>query len=143
FHAVTEVEDVEDIYLSTSPPCWAQIKKLDLAQPFWQCIHNTFGYHEEAPSLRNLLIRLLVTDYAIHLHGDVPQSLAHLLLPQTGHANAVVCLAQWRDSSSKGSSYDLLSAEVARILKIAEYVSTLDIEPLLDVMTFLDVQKAI
>ena len=27
--------------------------------------------------------------------------------------NAVVCLAQWRDSSSKGSSYDRLSAEVA------------------------------
>jgi uncharacterized protein (TIGR02687 family) len=142
-HAWTDVEDADDIDLGNAPACWEHIEKLDLAQPFWQCIHATFGYHEEAPSLRNLLIRLLVTDYAVHLHGDMPQSLAHLLLLQTGHANAVVCLAQWRDSSSKGSSYDLLSAEVARILKIAEHVSTLDIEPLLDVMTFLDVEKAI
>ena len=39
-------------------------------------IHTTFGYQEDTPSLRNLLIRLLVTDYAGHLHGDVPQSLA-------------------------------------------------------------------
>ena len=143
FHAWTDVEDADDIDLSTAPPCWAQIEKFDLAQPFWQCIQTTFGYYEEASSLRNLLIRLLVTDYAVHLHGDVPQSLAHLLLPRSGHANAVVCLAQWRDSSSKGSSYDVLSAEVARILKIEEYVSTLEIEQLLDVMTFLDVEKAI
>jgi len=89
FHAWTDVEDADDIDLSTAPPCWAQIEKFDLAQPFWQCIQTTFGYHEEAPSLRNLLIRLLVTDYAVPLHGDVPQSLAHLLLPRTGHANAV------------------------------------------------------
>jgi uncharacterized protein (TIGR02687 family) len=143
FHAWTEVEDADDIDLGNAPACWEHIERLGLAPSFWQCIHDIFGYHEEAPSLRNLLIRLLVTDYAIHLHGDVPQSLAHLLLPQSGHANTVVCLAQWRDSSSKGSSYDLLSAEVTRILKMAEHVSTLDIEPLLDVMTFLDVEKAI
>jgi uncharacterized protein (TIGR02687 family) len=143
FHAWTDVEDGDDIDLSTLPLCWDQIEKFDLAQPFWQFIQNTFGYREEAPSLRNLLIHLLVTDYSVHLHGDVPQSLAHLLLPRTGHANAVVCLAQWRDSSSKGSSYDLLSAEAARILKVEEYVAPLEIEQLLDVMTFLDVDKAI
>ena len=143
FHACTDVEHEDDIDLGASPPCWDQIEKFDLAQPFWQCMQTTFGYSEASPSLRNLLIRLLVTDYAVHLHGDVPQALAHLLLPRTGHANAVVCMAQWRDSSSKGSSYDLLSAEVARIVKVEEYVSTLEMEPLLAVMTFLDVEKAI
>jgi uncharacterized protein (TIGR02687 family) len=143
FHAWTDVENADDIDLSTAPPCWAQIEKFNLAQPFWQCIQQAFGYREDAPSLRNLLMRLLVTDYAVHLHGDVPQSLAHLLLPSSGHANAVVCLAQWRDSSSKGSSYDLLSAAVARLLKVEECVAPLEIEQLVDVMTFLDVEKAI
>src|SRR5262249_49280870 len=114
----------------------------DLAQPFWRFITNTFGYREESPSLRNLLIRLLVTDYAHLLQGHVPPSLENLVLPKLGQSNAVVCLAQWRDSSSKGSSYDLLSAEVARIIKIEEYVHTLEIEQVLDVMTFLDVDKA-
>ena len=122
FHTWTDVEDTDEIDLSTPPPCWDHIEKFDLAQSFWHVIQTTFGYQEDTPSLRNLLIRLLVTDYAHHLHGDVPQSLAHLLLPRSGHANAVVCLAQWRDSSRRESSYDLLSAEVARILKIEEHV---------------------
>jgi uncharacterized protein (TIGR02687 family) len=143
FHTWTDVENADEIDLGIPPPCWTQIERFDLAQPLWQFIHYTFGYHEEAPGLRNLLIRLLVTDYAVHLHGDVPQSLAHLLLPKTGHANAIVCLAQWRDSNSKGSGYDVLSAAVARILKVEDAVSTLEIEQLLDVMTFLDVEKAI
>jgi uncharacterized protein (TIGR02687 family) len=143
FHTWTDVEDTDEIDLSIPPPCWDLIEKFDLAQSFWHVIQTTFGYQEDTPSLRNLLIRLLVTDYAGHLHGDVPQSLAHLLLPRSGHANAVVCLAQWRDSHRRESSYDLLSAEVARILKIEQHVAALEIEPLLDVMTFLDVEKAI
>ncbi len=52
-------------------------------------------------------------------------------------------LAQWRDSSSKGSSYDLLSAEVARIVNIQDYVYNVEIEILVDVMTFLDVEMTI
>jgi uncharacterized protein (TIGR02687 family) len=143
FHAFTEVEPEDEIDLGNFPPCWDQIKKFDLAGPFWRFVKNTFGYSEDSPSLRNLLIRLLMTDYAHHLQGDVPPSLEHLILPKTGRSNAVVCLAQWRDSSSKGSSYDLLSAEVARIVKIAEYVHPLEIEPFIDVMTFLDVEEAI
>jgi uncharacterized protein (TIGR02687 family) len=142
FHAFTEVEHEDEIDLGNSPPCWDQIEKYDLAEPFWQFIKHTFGYSEDSPSLRNLLVRLLVTDYAHHLQGEVPSSLEHLILPKSGQSNAVVCLAQWRDSSSKGSSYDLLSAEVACIVKIAEYVHPLDIEALIDVMTFREVEEA-
>jgi uncharacterized protein (TIGR02687 family) len=141
-HALTEVEHEDEIDLGNPPPCWDQIDKFDLAQPFWRFIKHTFGYSEDSPSLRNLLIRLLVTDYAHHLHGNVPPSLEHLILPKSGQSNAVVCLAQWRDSSGKGSSYDLLSAEVARIVKIEEYIHLPELEQLADVMTFLDVEKA-
>ena len=143
FHAFTDVEDADGIDLGHPPPCWEQIEKFDLAQPFWHFVKNAFGYTEELPNLRNLLIRLLVTDYAHHLKDTVPQSLDNLLLPKAGWSNTVVCLAQWRDSSSKGSSYDLLSAEVARILNIEDYVYKLEIETLLDCITFLDVEKAI
>jgi uncharacterized protein (TIGR02687 family) len=143
FHTYTEVAHEDEIDLGNSPPCWDQIEKFDLAEPFWRFIKHTFGYSEGSPSLRNLLIRLLITDYAHHLQGEVPPSLEHLILPKSGQSNAVVCLAQWRDSSSKGSSHDLLSAEVARIVKIAEYVHPLEIEPFIDVMTFLDVEEAI
>jgi hypothetical protein len=114
FHAFTEDVDEDEIDLGHPPPCWDQIEKFDLAEPFWHFVKSAFGYAEDLPSLRNLLSRLLVTDYAHHLHNSVPQSLDNLLLPKSGWPNTVVCLAQWRDSSSKGSCYDLLSAEVAQ-----------------------------
>jgi hypothetical protein len=143
FHAFIEVEDEDDIDLGHPPLCWNQIEKFDLAEPFWHFVKSAFGYTEDLPSLQNLLIRLLVTDYAHHLRDTVPPSLDNLLLPKAGWSNTVVCLVQWRDSSSKGSSYDLLSDEVARIIRIKDHVHDLEIETLLDGMTFLEMERAI
>ena len=86
---------------------------------------------------------MLVTDYAHHLKKDVPGALVHLVLPPHGRPNAIVCLAQWRDSYSKGSSYDRLSPEAALILKIEDHLPDLEIDQLVDVMTFLAVEKRI
>ena len=99
-HAHTEGGD--DIDLDSTPPAWDQVEKFDLAGPFWDMARASFGYADDDPSLKKLLIRLLVTDYAHHLKGVVPTALGHLVLPPSGRSNAVVCLAQWRDSSSKG-----------------------------------------
>jgi uncharacterized protein (TIGR02687 family) len=141
FHAWTEAEG--DIDLDNPPAVWGQIEKFDLDVPFWQMVKATFGYEEENSSLKNFLLRLLLTDYAHHLKGEVPQAIRGLLLPRTGWSNAVVCLAQWRDSSSKGTSYDRLSAETAAILRIEDYLPILEIDQLVDVMTFLAVEKRI
>jgi uncharacterized protein (TIGR02687 family) len=75
------------------------------------------------------------------LKGDVPQSIRGLVLPPAGRSNAVVCLAQWRDSSSKGASYDRLSAEAAAVLKIEDSLPNLEIDQLVDVMTFQAVER--
>jgi uncharacterized protein (TIGR02687 family) len=141
FHAW--IEAGADLGLDNPPAVWGQIEKFDLDMPFWQMVKATFGYEEENPSLKNFLLRLVLTDYAHHLKGDVPQSIRGLLLPKTGWSNAVVCLAQWRDSSSKGTSYDRLSAEAAAILKIEEHLPNLEIDQLFDVMTFLAVERRI
>ena len=130
-----------EIDLDNPPNVWGQIEKFDLDIPFWQMVKATFGYEEESPTLKKLLLRLLLTDYAHYLKGDIPQSIRGLLLPRTGWSNAVVCLAQWRDSSSKGTSYDRLSAEAAAILKIENHLPNLEIEQLVEVMTFLAVEK--
>ena len=141
FHAW--IEAGSEIDLDNPPAVWGQIEKFDLDVPFWQMVKATFGYEEENPTLKNFLLRLVLTDYAHHLKGDVPQSIRGLLLPRTGWSNAVVCLAQWRDSSSKGTSYDRLSAEAAAILKIEDHLPNLEIDQLVDVMTFLAVEKRI
>jgi len=143
FHEYTTRDNGEDIDLAAPPPAWMQIEKFDLEQPFWNMGRILFGYEEENPSLENFLIRLLVTDFAYYLKGEIPTSLSHLVLPMAGRSNAVVCLGQWRDSSSKGSSYDKLSELVAGILKIEDLVYGLKIETLLDVMTFQAVERTI
>src|SRR5262249_25689962 len=136
FHAYTEAGD--EIDLDTPPPAWELVEKFDLGEPFLQMVKATFGYSEDNPSLRNLMLRLLVADLAQHLrqpdkrtsqpkHDDpFPESLRHLLLPASGWSNAVVCLAQWRDSASKGGSYDRLSALAAAVLKIEDHLSKLE-----------------
>jgi uncharacterized protein (TIGR02687 family) len=141
FHAWSE--GGTEIDLENPPTVWSQIEKFDLDVPFWQMVKATFGYEEENPTLKRFLLRLFLTDYAHHLKGDVPESIRGLLLPRIGRSNAVVCLAQWRDSSSKGTSYDRLSAEAAAILKIDDHLPNLEIDQLIDVMTFLTVEKQI
>jgi uncharacterized protein (TIGR02687 family) len=141
FHAW--VEGQAEIDLDNLPAVWSQIEKFDLDAPFWQMVSTTFGFEEENPTLKNFLLRLLLTDYAHHLKADVPQFIRGLLLPRIGSSNAVVCLAQWRDSSSKGASYDRLSAEAVTILKIDDHLPNLEIDQLIDVMTFLAVEKRI
>lgn len=137
------IRAANDIELDSPPAVWTQIEKFDLDVPFWNMVKATFGYEEETPTLKNFLLRLMLTDYAHHLKGDVPQSIRGLLLPKTGWSNAVVCLAQWRDSSSKGTSYDRLSAEAAAILKMEDHLPNLEIDQLSEVMTFLVVEKRI
>ena len=138
FHSMTE-GDAPD--LEASPPAWAQIERFELDEPFWMMVKSAFGYGEDSPTLQNLLIRLLVSDYAHHLAKELPGPLQHLQLPRSGTANAVVCLAQWRDSSSKSSSYNVLAAEVGARLHMPDHLRSCEVEELLDVPTFLDVEK--
>jgi uncharacterized protein (TIGR02687 family) len=141
FHAYTDGGD--EIDLETPPQAWTQLEKFDLAEPFWQMITATFGYVDDDPSLKKFLLRLLVTDYAHHLKADPPVALQHLMLPPVGRSNAIVCLAQWRDSNSKGSSYDRLSARVAALLNLDEHLRGVEINALIDVMTFQAVEQVI
>ena len=133
----------DEFDLEASPPAWVQIERFELDEPFWVMVKSAFGYGEDSPTLQNLLIRLLVSDYAHHLAKELPGALQHLQLPRSGTANAVVCLAQWRDSSSKSSSYDVLAADVGARLHMPDHLRGCEIEELLDVMTFLDVEKRI
>lgn len=134
--------EADDIDLREPVQAWDQIGKFDLEEPFWRFIKRAFGYTEETPSLENLLIRLLVTDFVQHLHGKSP-SLEHLVLPQMGRANAVVCLAQWRDSASKGSSYDRLSEYVAQRINLSDQLHAFEMDDLIDVQTFMAVENEI
>ena len=94
------------------------MEKFGVQPAFWSLVATHFGYQEEVPSLKNLLIRLLVSDFAHACRAELAGGLKHLRLSRQGTANAVVCLAQWRDSSTRGPSYEALSAAVAEAVKL-------------------------
>ena len=141
YHAYTESAVAID--LDAAPAVWEAVEKFDLAPPFWSMVKTAFGYAAENPSLKNLLIRLLVTDYAHDLAGPVPGTLANLVLPPSNQSNAIVCLAQWRDNASKGSSYDRLSEKVGDLIHIDDHLHGREINDLIDVMTFMAVEQTI
>jgi uncharacterized protein (TIGR02687 family) len=140
FHSISEEADAT---LDTLPPAWSDIEKFGLEDSFWVMCKDAFGYSEATPSLKNILIRLMVTDFSNALSAPLPEPLQHLLLPKATTTNATVCLAQWRDSSTKSSSYDLISAWVSKALNLSDHLGSLGIDDLLDVMTFLDAEKHI
>jgi uncharacterized protein (TIGR02687 family) len=138
FHAMAQEGGLESV-----PPGWEQVEKYDLDTPFWDMVYDNFGYKEETPSLKNLLLRMLASEFNGKIRGDKPEKLSNLLLPKTGTQNALVFLAQWRDSSSTAASYDLLSMEAAEALGTTGIACDLELDNLLEVMTFEDVEKVI
>ncbi len=125
------------------PPAWEEMEKYGVQAAFWELVEHSFGYQDAEPSLKNLLIRLLVSDLDHDCRAPLADGLNHLRLPRQGVANAVVCLAQWRDSSTRGPSYEGLSAAVAATIKLEQHLGGLEIDDLAEVKTFLPVEKAI
>ena len=129
--------------LDLLPPAWEEMEKYDVQEAFWELAKSHFGYQDEVPTLKNLLIQLMVSDLNHDCRGSLPQGLKHITLSRQGSANAVVCLAQWRDSSTRGPSYETLSSAVAETVKLEHHLGSLEIEELAEVKTFLLVEKAI
>ncbi|MGN7611897.1 BREX-1 system phosphatase PglZ type A [Magnetococcales bacterium HHB-1] len=127
--------------LDDTPPSWKALEKYGLDKIFWEIVATRFHYQDKNPTLKNLLIRLLISDLSKSLHGDLPQGLDHLALSSRGSANAVICLGQWRDSSSRSQRFEILSATVAELIRLEEHLSSLSSQALADVRTFLLIEK--
>lgn len=126
------------------PKAWDDIEKNGLSGFFWDLMAKTFGYSEKDPKLKDLLIRLLTTDFKQALKADCPQPLRHFLLPEKGLAlNASVFLSQWRSNINHYKSYDRLSHQIAVELNIDKHISDFDEHVLMDVMTFEAVERRV
>ncbi|TWU38977.1 hypothetical protein Q31b_40550 [Novipirellula aureliae] len=110
FQSFTEQEEID---LETPPPNWTQIEKFDLDGSFWKMVSTAFGYEEESPTLQKLLMRLMLSDFAHQLGINVPPAILKYQLSRSGTRNAVVCLAQWRDSAKQATSFNILSDVIA------------------------------
>lgn len=129
--------------LDQTPAAWADIGKLGLEDAFWQQVVKTFGFESESPTLKTLLLRIMVTDL-VHQSGDVIPDLTNLVLPaEHGRRHARVFLAQWSDSQKQGAAYDAVAREAEVVLKIEAALGSLGLDQLRDVHTFPCTERAV
>jgi len=133
------VDGVAD--LNAQPKAWQDIAANDLLPAFWALVQAQLGYQDAKPSLRDLLLRVLVTDFCRSLAGDTPRQLAHLVLPQPNlAANASVFVGRWRSDIAQFANYNALAQAVADELNLVSLMTSLSAEQLVDCMTFEDVE---
>lgn len=129
------VDGVAD--LNAQPKAWQDIVSNELEPAFWALAKKELGYAEADASLRDLLFRLLVTDFSRSIVGPCPSQLAHFMLPDKSlAANAAVFASRWRSDMTHFQSYNALSGAVAKELGLAGLLAPLTSESLSDSMTF-------
>ena len=138
-YAACVVDGVAD--LSAQPKAWQDIATNDLTAAFWTLVETQLGYSDANPSLGDLLLRILVTDFCKRLDGDAPRQLAHFVLPiRTLADNASVFVSRWRTDLAHFSSYNALSQAVSQEIDLRSLLSGLSSEQLVDCMTFEEVE---
>lgn len=124
---------------------WNDIETLGLAPSFWKFMAKTFGcVIESSQALSDLLIKIFVTDFANQYKKELPVSLEHFRL--TGSAkimNASVFISQWQTHTIHCKNFNRVSKFFARKLNMDQILATLQIEDLVDVMTFENVERRI
>jgi uncharacterized protein (TIGR02687 family) len=127
--------------LNAVPKAWQEIGGNDLTPAFWDLVQLQLGYADANPSLRDLLIRILVTDFCRSLDADAPKQLLHLVLPvRTLAANASVFIGRWRSDIAQYSNYNALADAVANELNLDGLLGGLSAEQLAECMTFENIE---
>lgn len=133
-----------DVSLDAPVKPWQDIETNDLESAFWSLAKQELGYDQAEPSLRDLLFRILVTDFSRSLVEATPEQLKHFLLPEkTLAANASVFAGRWRSDLGHYATYDLVSAAVARELGLSSLLGPMKAEDLLESMTFEETERRI
>ncbi|NOT17071.1 MAG: BREX-1 system phosphatase PglZ type A [Sulfuriferula sp.] len=134
----------DEVDLNAQSKSWQEIVANDLAPAFWALAKQEMGYEEAEPTLRDLLLRILVTDFCRSLLGAIPESLRHFMLPDRAlAANATVFTARWRSDLGYYTSYNAISAAVAKEFNLSPILAGLSAEDLAESMTFEDAERCI
>lgn len=142
FGELCQQDDNQPLLVSQTP--WDEIKKFELADSFWEQISLTFGYNESSPSLNDLLIRILVTDFAKTIKGAIPLALQHFVLTNKSLSlTASVFTNHWRSNINHFGCYNQLSKAVAKQLKLETHLGDMKEQALLECMTFEAVERRI
>lgn len=134
--------DAEDVCFDNLPQSYVELEKMNMSQAFWKYVAEAFGYEAETPNLKDLALRLFASDMLVRLPKENhPAAIRKLVLNNA--TNSFICLNQWRESNRYYPDYDIFSNRINDELNVSKWVGSLDFEFLLEVPTFLSVEKQI
>jgi hypothetical protein len=129
---------------STSIALVQTLEDYGLLTPFWTLIETYFGYCESQPNIIDLLVKLLVTDFAVNVtqSKNLPAALkTHQLTDTQKATSAVVFVSQWRNHLGLVDAYQRISHHVAQLINLERLLDLVPSEELLNVHTFALVEK--
>jgi uncharacterized protein (TIGR02687 family) len=143
-HLFANMVGNDEVALNAPPRLWQDIVSYNLDAAFWELTRTQFGYNEAEPNLRDLLFRLLITDFSYSLHAETPAALQHFVFPERNlAANATVFVSRWRSDLTHYLKYTDITQAVSRELGLENGLSGFSAEALFDVMTFETVERRI
>ncbi|MFA6201639.1 MAG: BREX-1 system phosphatase PglZ type A [Gallionella sp.] len=101
------------------------ISRCGLDKVLWESLKRAYGYESVTPGLRDFVVELFKSCFAMSTQGTVKLS-----------NDALVFLKRWKDSRQFQSSFEALSAECADILGLEQELGKRDFRKLIDVDYF-------
>jgi uncharacterized protein (TIGR02687 family) len=101
------------------------IERCELETFLWEQVTRFYGYQAGMPSLRDFVIELFKSCYAMGTDGDVKMT-----------GDALVFLKRWKDSRQFETGFEALSAECADVLSIEQDLDKRDFRDLIELDYF-------
>lgn len=101
------------------------IQRCGLVDCLWQQLNRHFGYRSDAPTIRDFVVELFKSCYAMGTEGKVRLS-----------GDALVFLNHWKDSRQFESGFEILSDECAEVLGIEQDLNKRNFQELLELDHF-------
>lgn len=101
------------------------IERADLSAFLWEQLERYYGYHSAAPGMRDFVIELFKSCFAMGTEGTVKLN-----------SDALVFLKRWKDSRKFESSFEALSSQCAEVLGIEAAIAQRDFRHLVELDYF-------
>lgn len=101
------------------------INRCGLDKVLWELMERAYGYESGSPSLRDFVVELFKSCFAMSTHGTVKLT-----------NDALVFLKRWKDSRQFQTCFESLSAECADNLGMEQELDKLDFRDLIEVDYF-------
>lgn len=112
----------------------SEFEKYDLLDAFWQQAEAAFGYTDQKPTLKKLVITMFVTYASKVIHEDMPQAWNKFISYKSG--NIITFLDNLMNSSLYGKRFDEISEVIYNSIDAKTHLAKMDVESLVDCNIF-------